>query len=38
MREFRNAYRVLVGNSEKRRPLENPDVGEWIMLQWILEK
>jgi hypothetical protein len=31
--EKRNAYRVLVGNPERKRPL---DVGGRIILKWIL--
>jgi hypothetical protein len=38
MRETRNAYRVLVGNPEEKRPLDNPHVVGGIILQWILEK
>jgi hypothetical protein len=30
MGEKRNAYRLLVGKPERKRPL-----GEWIILKWI---
>jgi hypothetical protein len=33
-----NAYRLLVGKPEEKRPLEDQDVGGWIILGWILEK
>jgi hypothetical protein len=35
MREKRNAYRLLVGKPEGKRPLGRQDVGAWIMLGWI---
>jgi hypothetical protein len=31
--EKRNAYRILLGKPEGKRPL-----GGWIMLKWILER
>jgi hypothetical protein len=31
-----NAYRILVGKTEGKKPLEDQDVGGWI-LKWILE-
>jgi hypothetical protein len=31
-----NAYRLLVGKPEGRRPLEDRDVSGWIILRWIL--
>jgi hypothetical protein len=34
--EKMNAYRILVGKREGKRPLE--DVGGWIILGWILER
>jgi hypothetical protein len=34
--EKKNAYTVLVGNSEKLRPLGNLDVGERIILNCII--
>jgi hypothetical protein len=34
----RNAYRVLVGMTEKKGPLRRPDTGGRIILKWILEK
>jgi hypothetical protein len=36
MGEKRNAYSLLVGKPEGRRPLGNQDVGGWIILGWIL--
>jgi hypothetical protein len=34
-----NAYRLLVGKPEGKRPLyEDQDVGGWIILGWILER
>jgi hypothetical protein len=36
--EKRNAYRILVGNPEGKRPLGRPDVGGWTILKWILER
>jgi hypothetical protein len=36
--EKRNAYRILVGKPEGNKPLENQDVGGWIILKWILER
>jgi hypothetical protein len=38
MGEKTNAYRLLVGKPEGRRPLEDQDIGEWIILRWILER
>jgi hypothetical protein len=40
MGEERNAYRLLVGKPEGKRPLGRQDVGEWIilLLGWILER
>jgi hypothetical protein len=35
--EKRNAYRILVGKLEGKRPLERLDVGGRIILEWILE-
>jgi len=37
MGEMRNAYKILVGKSEKKRRLGRP-MGRRIMLEWILEK
>jgi hypothetical protein len=34
----RKAYRVLVRKTEGRRPLQDLDVGERIILRWILER
>jgi hypothetical protein len=38
MREKRNAYRILVGNPDGKRPLGRQDVGGWIILKLILER
>jgi hypothetical protein len=38
MGEKRNAYRILVGNPNGKRPLEDKDVGGWTILKWILER
>jgi hypothetical protein len=38
MGEKWNAYRILVGKPEGKRPLEDQDVGEWIIVKWILER
>jgi hypothetical protein len=32
----RNAYRLLVGKPEGKKPLGRRNVGEWIILGWIL--
>jgi hypothetical protein len=37
MGEKRNAYRILVGNSEGKRPLDL-DVGGWTILKRILQR
>jgi hypothetical protein len=34
----RDAYRLLVGKPEGKRPLGRQDVGGWIILGWILER
>jgi hypothetical protein len=34
--ENRNAYRILVGKPEGKRPLSDQDEGGWIILKWIL--
>jgi hypothetical protein len=34
--EKRNAYRILVGKPEGKRPLERPRHGGIIILKWIL--
>jgi hypothetical protein len=31
-----NAYRILVGKPEEKRPLEDQDVGGWIILSRVL--
>jgi hypothetical protein len=31
-----NAYRILVGKQEGKRPLGRPRIGRKIMLKWIL--
>jgi hypothetical protein len=33
----RNAYRILVGKPEGKRPLGKPRCRGWIILKWILE-
>jgi hypothetical protein len=38
MGENRNAYRILVGKPERKRPLGRQDVGGWTILKWILER
>jgi hypothetical protein len=38
MGERRNTYKILVGNPEGRRPLEDQDVDGWTILKWILER
>jgi hypothetical protein len=38
MREKRNAYRILVGKPECKRPLGRPRLGGWTILKWILER
>jgi hypothetical protein len=38
MGEKRNAYRLLVGNLEGKRPRGSPRQCVWIVLGWILEK
>jgi hypothetical protein len=36
IREKMDAYRILVGKTEKGDNLENQEIGEWTILQWIL--
>jgi hypothetical protein len=38
MRKKRNMYRILMGNSEGKRPLGRQHVGGWTILKLILEK
>jgi hypothetical protein len=38
MAEKRNAYRILVGKPEGKRPREDQDVCGWTILKWILER
>jgi hypothetical protein len=38
MGEKRNAYRILVGTPEGKRPLGRQDIGGWTILKWILER
>ena len=38
MGEGRGVHRVLVGKSEGKTPLGNPDVDVRIILRWILRK
>jgi hypothetical protein len=37
-RKHRNAYKVLVGDSEGKSPLGRQEVGGWIILKWILDR
>jgi hypothetical protein len=37
MGEKKNAYRILVGKPEEKRPLGKQDLGTWIILKWMLE-
>jgi hypothetical protein len=32
-----NAYRILVGKSERKRRLGRTRLGDWTILKWILE-
>jgi hypothetical protein len=38
MGEKRNAYRILVGKPEEKRPLGRPRRRGWRILKWILER
>jgi hypothetical protein len=38
MWKTRNAYRILVGRPEGKRPLGRPNIGGWTILKWILER
>jgi hypothetical protein len=38
MGDKRNAYRLLVGKPEGKRPVEDQEVGGWIILRWFLER
>jgi hypothetical protein len=38
MGEKRNVHRLLVGKPKRKRPLEDQDIGGWIILGWILER
>jgi hypothetical protein len=38
MGEKRNAYRILVGKPERKRPPEDLDIGGRIILEWVLER
>jgi hypothetical protein len=38
MGEKRTAYKILVGKPEGKRRLGRQEVGEWIILKWILER
>jgi hypothetical protein len=37
MEEKRNAFRILVGKPEGKRPLGRPRRRWWIILKWILK-
>jgi hypothetical protein len=36
--EKKNAYNILVGKPEGKRPLGRPRCRWWILLKWILER
>jgi hypothetical protein len=36
--EKRNAYRILLGKPEGKRPLEDQDISGWTILKEILER
>jgi hypothetical protein len=38
MGEKRNAYRILLGKPERKRPLGRPKHRWWTISKWILEK
>jgi hypothetical protein len=38
MEEKRNAYRILVGKQEGKRPLGRQRLSGWTILKWILER
>jgi hypothetical protein len=38
MGKKRNAYRILAGKPEGKRPVGRPILGGWIMLGWNLER
>jgi hypothetical protein len=38
MKEKRNAYRILVGKPEGKRPLGSPRRRGWTILKWIFER
>jgi hypothetical protein len=35
--EERNAYRILVGKPERKKPLEDQNVGGWTILKYTLK-
>jgi hypothetical protein len=38
MGKKRNAYRILLGKPEGKRPLGGPEIGGWSILKWILDR
>jgi hypothetical protein len=36
--EEKNAYRILVGNSDGKNHWEDQDIGGWTILKWILDR
>jgi hypothetical protein len=38
MEEKRNAYRIMVGQPERKNHKEDQDICGWTMLKWMLEE